>query len=181
MEEQQPTPESTQGIGKAMVMLAWILAILMMTLFFSHWSKENHMNTKAKIININGTSETLITRNAHNQYMVDGMINGQKVIFLLDTGATAVVIPGKIAKELNLKYGPQATASTAGGNVEVYHTWIDELVIGNIMLSHVSANINPTMNDDEILLGMSALKRLTFYQQGDNLVITLKKKEADSE
>ncbi|MBS0288105.1 MAG: retroviral-like aspartic protease family protein [Proteobacteria bacterium] len=179
--EEQPTPENSQGIGKVMVICAWILAILMMTLFFSHWSKENHMNTKAKLVNVNGNLETLITRNAHNQYMVDGMINGQKVVFLLDTGATAVVIPGKIAKELNLKYGPQATANTAGGNVDVYQTWIDELVIGNIMLNHVSANINPAMNDDEILLGMSALRRLSFYQQGDNLVITTKKKEEDSE
>ncbi len=172
MDDQQPS--DTQGIGRVMVICAWILAILLMTLFFSHWSKENHMSTKAKMVTVDGITETLIKRNAHNQYMVEGTINGHPVTFLLDTGATAVVVPEKLAKKLKLPFGPEASANTAGGTVTVYHTRIKEIVIGNIVLQNIAANINPKMDDDEILLGMSALKKVSFYQQGDNLVLTTK-------
>ncbi|MGD9592319.1 MAG: TIGR02281 family clan AA aspartic protease [Candidatus Berkiella sp.] len=132
------------------------------------------MNTQAKLVTKDGITETLIKRNAHNQYLVQGTLNGEKVTFLLDTGATSVVVPVKLAKKLNLTFGPQATASTAGGNVSVFQTRIKEIIIGNIVLNNISANINPNMDDDEILLGMSALRRVTFYQQGDNLVLTTK-------
>ncbi len=173
MEDQEHS--GTQSLGRVMAICAWILAILLMTLFFSQWSKENHMNTKAKMITVDGVEETLIKRNVYNQYRVEGLLNGHPVIFLLDTGATSVVVPEKLAKKLKLTFGPEAKANTAGGTVTVYQTRIKEIVIGNITLHNVAANINPTMDDDEILLGMSALKRVTFYQQGDNLVITNRK------
>ena len=37
--------------------------------------------------------------------MVNGKINGERVTFLLDTGATDVVIPESTARELRLKFG----------------------------------------------------------------------------
>ncbi len=168
-------PPDTSGLGKVMVICAWILAVLLMTLFFSHWNKENQMNTKARMVTVNGSPEVFIKRNAHNQYMVDGLINGTPVVFLLDTGATSVVIPENIAKKLNLVHGAEGTASTAGGNIKVYLTRVDEIVIGNITLHHVAASVNPSTEDDEVLLGMSALRKLTIYQQGDNLVLTVPK------
>lgn len=173
MDELPPPQDDTQGIGKVMVICAWVLAILMLTLFFSHWSKEKQMNTKARIVTVNGVPEVIIKRNVHNQYMVDGKINGKPVVFLLDTGATDVVIPGNVAKELNLYHGPEGTAGTANGNVTVNLTRLDEITIGNITIHRVSASINAKMDGDEVLLGMSALKRITFYQQGDNLVLTV--------
>jgi aspartyl protease family protein len=182
MKELPPPQEdnNTQGIGKVMVICAWVLGILMMTLFFSQWSKEKQMNTKAKLVSVNGVPETIIRRNVHNQYMVEGKINGKPVVFLLDTGATDVVIPGKVAKELNLIHGPEGIAGTAGGNITVNLTRIEELTIGNITIHRVSASINSKMDGDEVLLGMSALKRITFYQQGDNLVLTVTHKENKS-
>lgn len=170
--DELPSSNETQGLGKVMAICAWILAILLLTLFFSHWSKEYQMNTQPKMVVINGIKQTLIKRNIHNQYMVQGSINGKPVTFLLDTGATDVVIPGHIAKALQLEHGLEGTANTAGGNVTVYETRIHELVIGNIVLEQVKASISPAMDGDEILLGMSALKKITFYQQGDNLVLT---------
>jgi aspartyl protease family protein len=173
MEELPPATPDTQGLGKVMVLLAWILAIILLTLFFSHWSKEYQMNTQPKMRTVDGIKQTLIKRNVQNQYMVQGTINGKSVIFLLDTGASDVVIPGNLAKDLQLLSGEEGMASTAGGNVTVYDTRINELVIGNIVLKNVAASINPKMDGEEILLGMSALRRITMYQQGDNLVLTV--------
>jgi aspartyl protease family protein len=44
-------------------------------------------------------------------------------------------------------------------------------MIGDIKLTNVSAHINPSMDFDEILLGMSALKQIEFTQRGDTLIL----------
>jgi len=43
--------------------------------------------------------------------------------------------------------------------------------VGNIILRDVSADIAPTMNGDQVLLGMAFLKHLEFTQRGDELTI----------
>jgi aspartyl protease family protein len=60
---------------------------------------------------------------------------------------------------------------TANGQVTVIKTLIKELRIGSIVLYDVAANINPGMKSDEILLGMSALKRVEFSQRGKELTL----------
>ena len=61
--------------------------------------------------------------------------------------------------------------STANGTVTVYATTLDEINIGEIKLRDIKADINPHMDGDEILLGMSFLKHLSVIHQGDELTI----------
>jgi aspartyl protease family protein len=60
---------------------------------------------------------------------------------------------------------------TANGRVEVAQTTIARLAIGDIELFDVNANLNPGVKQNEILLGMSALKQLEFSQKGEWLVL----------
>lgn len=180
MEEQPPSPQ-TQGLAKVMIIAAWVLALMLLMLFFDHWNKKNNMNTEAKMITVDGVQQTILKRNAQNQYMAQGFINGSPVVFLLDTGATDVVIPGNLAKKLKLSHGLQGMASTAGGNVTIYQTRIRELVIGSITLHNLVASISPQTQSNEVLLGMSALKKITFYQEGDNLILTIKNRQKAKE
>ena len=56
---------------------------------------------------------------------------------------------------------PPRLDRTANGDITVYRTTLDRLRIGPLTLRNVRASINPNMRaDDEILLGMSALKHL---------------------
>ena len=45
------------------------------------------------------------------------------------------------------------------------------LTLGDIVLDNVDASITPGLEDDVILLGMSALKQLELVQKGDTLTI----------
>ena len=157
-----------------MALCAWVFFFLLLALFFNYWSKEYRMNTHPKTLIVNGIKKTIIKRNAQNQYISDGFVNDKPVLFLLDTGATEVVVPGKLAQSLQLKQGLEGVASTAGGHVRVYDTRINNLKVGNIELTEVNAVINPSMSGEEILLGMSALRRVTLMMDGDNLIITNK-------
>ena len=102
---------------------------------------------------------------------MNGQINQQDVVFLLDTGATDVVVPAKVAQDLGLKQGSRRFAKTANGTITVYSTLIEHLAIGDIELHSLTASINPAMEGRVILLGMSALSRIEFSQQDERLVL----------
>ena len=103
--------------------------------------------------------------------MTSGFINGEEVVFLVDTGATDVSIPAHLAQRLQLQAGRKGLANTANGTVTVAESRIDTLRIGDIVLNNVSANLNPGMQSEHILLGMSVLRQLEFTQRGDWLIL----------
>ena len=89
----------------------------------------------------------------------------------MDTGATDVAVPAHLANRLQLKAGREGLASTAKGVVRVAESTINTLRIGDIVVRNVKANLNPGMQDDHILLGMSVLRQLEFTQRGDWLIL----------
>ena len=113
--------------------------------------------------------EITLKRNRSGHYVTTGRINDQKVVFLLDTGATYVAIPEKMANQLELKKGRVIPISTANGRSKGYQTRIAKLSMGQIQLYNIKAIITPNLN--EILLGMSVLKQLEFTQRGNQLTI----------
>ena len=118
-----------------------------------------------------GQAEVVLKQNRQGHYVTRGTINEAQVVFLLDTGATQVSIPAHIADELQLQSNGSYNVQTANGRVKVYSTVLEQLSIGNIFLYNVAANINPAMKSNEILLGMSALKRVDFSQTGTQLIL----------
>ena len=116
-------------------------------------------------------NEVRLQRNREGHYLSSGTINNTTVIFLLDTGATNVVIPFHIAENIGLKTGHKTHSVTANGTVSTYATRLDRISIGAIEIREVGASINPNTDEDVILLGMTFLKHLEFTQRGDTLTL----------
>ncbi|MCF6765638.1 retroviral-like aspartic protease family protein [Thiotrichales bacterium 19S3-7] len=114
---------------------------------------------------------TVVLKEIDHSYLTYGYINGYKVKFIVDTGATSVSIPESIAQKIGLKKGARYQAMTANGTITVYRTYIDKLTIGSITLIDIAASINPSSNDDYILLGMSALRQLELQQKNNELIL----------
>ena len=91
--------------------------------------------------------------------------------FLLDTGATHVSIPAHLGPRLNLEPGAWGESITANGVAKIRATRVNELAFGPFTLRDLPASLNPGMQDDFILLGMSVLRQLEFTQRGDTLVL----------
>lgn len=160
-------------MGKGMIILAWLLLLGLLTLFFSKLLDQQH-NPNSDLqnrIDTTGTREVQLLRNRAGHYVASGEINGSSVIFFLDTGATTISIPGKVAKRLGLKAGYAMNVQTANGTVQVYSTRLKQVRLGGIEIFDVAANINPHMQGEEILLGMNVLKKLELIQKGDTLTI----------
>ena len=156
-----------------MLVFAFIIALGLLTVFFDRWlDNQNNPNRQpAEFLTAEGVHEGVLKRNKQGHYVVSGTINQLAVRFLLDTGATDVVIPERLARQADLQYLHSQQAGTANGVIIVYATVIASLQVGNIILRNVRASINPSMGGETILLGMSALKQIEFSQRGDTLTL----------
>jgi len=166
-------PDPGRKIGKGMLYIAWLGVLVLLTFTFGTWeeSRLNPNKDPATAYLASGTREVTLSANRYHHYVASGTINGIEVVFLLDTGATDVVIPEKLADKIQLEKGPVRFAETANGTVETFATRISELTLGAIHLQNVRASINPHMEGDGVLLGMSALRQVEWIQQGDTLTL----------
>ncbi len=169
-----PDNHSTaQRLGKGMITLVWIMLLGLLTWFFNGWlDDQRNPNRQTQVrISSEGVREVVLERNRQGHYVATGNINGQTVEFLLDTGATEVSIPAGVARELGLRRGASLMAQTANGTIMTYATLLDSIELGGIVLHDIRANINPYMEGNSILLGMSFLKHLEFTQRGNTLTL----------
>ena len=162
----------TKKMGHGMIAIAWVLGLGFLTMMFSGVEERRiNPNQKPEARMVNGATEVVLKQNRQGHYVTKGTINGQPVVFLLDTGATDVSVPQHIADAVGMQRGRDIRMSTANGVITAYQSWIAEVGIDDLIITDVDANINPGIKEDFILLGMSALKKVEFTQQGDTLTI----------
>lgn len=159
-------------IGHKFIILMWIVLLVLVYFLFNTLLEDDYNPNQSVITQqIENQREVILKRNRYGHYVALGKINNQPVTFLLDTGASDISIPDKIAKKLKLHYGQQRRYQTANGIIIGNLTMLNQVSIGDIQLKDVRASINPKMNNDEILLGMSFLKFIEFTQRGDTLIL----------
>ncbi|MFW3898541.1 retropepsin-like aspartic protease family protein [Pseudomonas putida] len=161
-----------QRIGRVFMVLAWAAGLFLATRFFGAW-EDRQVNPNSQITSQQGDGfvEVRLASNGQGHFVADGLINGQAVHFLLDTGATDVAIPEALARDFGLERGASVTLSTANGRTEGYRTRLDSVQLGDILLRDVRALVVPGLDDSQVLLGMSALKQLEFTQRGGTLLL----------
>lgn len=152
----------------------WLILLGGLTLLADNYLEQTH-NPNQHLAQETGTgaAEVALTRNRSGHYVAPGSINGTPVVFLLDTGATSVSIPARVAAKLNLSPRGQSRVSTANGSITVDNVLLDEVALGGISLNRINAHINPYMDGDTVLLGMSFMKHLEMIQKGDTLRLRL--------
>lgn len=114
-------------------------------------------------------------RGDDRQFSINAMVDGQRIRFLVDTGASAVVLTR--ADAVRLGFDPDRldyseNFETANGTTRGAPVRLDEIRIGDaIRFDHVRAYVNQG-DLDQSLLGMGALERLSRIEiSGDTLTI----------
>jgi len=165
-------PPATNRLGKGMTYAAWLLVLALLTFGFNDWlNTQRNPNHNVRSAVVDGGAQIVLERNRYGHYNASGRINGQPVEFMLDTGATLVAVPAKLAGRLGLVRGAPAQVKTANGTAVAYATRLASVRLGDIELHDVRAHISPAMDGDEVLLGMSVLKKLEFSQHGTRLTL----------
>jgi aspartyl protease family protein len=160
-------------MGTGMYVLAWLAFMGLLVFYFQDVLDQQHNPNQQTATSYaqDGIREVILQRNRHGHYVTSGKINGQDVVFMLDTGATGVALPARVADRLNIKRGQAYRTQTANGTATAYATRLDRVSVGDIELPNIAAGISPGLQTDEVLLGMSFLKHIEFTQRGDTLIL----------
>ena len=168
-----PKGNEFSTIGKWMMILMWVIGIALLTQFFSKiLDHRNNPNQNLNTLELeDGSKQVILRAGRHGHFVASGAINNERVLFLVDTGASFVAIPENVAQRIGLKKGAPMKVMTANGRITIFHTRLDSISLGDITLYDVEAGINPHMPGEEILLGMSFLRDLSITQENDTLTI----------
>jgi aspartyl protease family protein len=90
------------------------------------------------------------------------------VRFLIDTGASTVSIPRRLADSIGLGCDIPSTFRTANGLVQGCTSRVAELDFGPFRVENLAVAILPNLTSDA-LLGMNALRHVRMEQTGDSL------------
>jgi aspartyl protease family protein len=115
-------------------------------------------------ISDDGSVSFRVARDGH--YHIIAKVNGEDVEFMLDTGASDVVINRSTAKRLGINVRELEFTkiyNTANGTVKGAPIRLDSLEIGDIKVKGVRASVNDS-DLDTPLLGMSFLEKLGGYE-----------------
>jgi aspartyl protease family protein len=173
MNDPADTNDFPSRLGKVMLLGAWVVGLIIAVLLFQDFIAGTRNPNRGLQVEPgpNGTSQVVLQRNRAGHYVAEGTINGHPVVFLLDTGATQVALPLALARRLRLPLSPGGMGRTANGDVETWSTRLDEVSLAGLRAQGVAATVLPGMEGDEVLLGMSYLKRFELIQKGDTLTL----------
>ena len=113
-----------------------------------------------------------LAADARGHFLSQGLVNGGAVHFVVDTGATVVVLPAADAARLGIDYrnGQRGQSKTAGVIVPVFRITLDRVKVGAIELNSVEGVVIE-QGLDIALLGMSFLSRVDMKHDGQTMTL----------
>lgn len=114
-----------------------------------------------------------LSAGAGGHFFAEGQVNGGAVRFVVDTGATAIALPGADATRLRIDYrrGRIINTRTANGTTQAYLVRLDSVRVGGIELQGVDA-IVIEQGLDIALLGNTFLNRTEMRRDGQTMTLT---------
>jgi aspartyl protease family protein len=112
---------------------------------------------------------------SRGQFYANGQVNGAHVRFMVDTGATTVLLPAPEAERLGIDYrrkGQAGRIQTANGEATAYRVVLDSVTVGDITAYNVEAVVAEAQGLDVALLGMSFLNRTEMRRDGAYMTLT---------
>lgn len=118
-------------------------------------------------------NELTLERDRTGRFSGDGTINGKRVLFVVDTGASHVALSGAEARRIGLRYsrGQRVTISTASRTEIGYEVVLDSVSLGGIVFSNVRAIITRGEMPRYPLLGMTFLQHLRIIQDAEHMYL----------
>lgn len=115
-----------------------------------------------------------IAPDARGHFLADFKVNGRRVAAMVDTGATYVVLNRSTARSLGIALNPadfKYKVDTANGTTHAASARLADVNIGRIHVENVEAAVLEDSAIDDVLIGMSFLKRLDRYAVENNALV----------
>jgi aspartyl protease family protein len=164
-----------KSLGKlAQQAAAWVLIFLGVIVAIGLWD-DIRQTIRPQQSTMSASNSVEVPRAPDGHYYMTLKVNDVPVNFLVDTGASHVVLTQKDAEKVGLKSENLAytgRAMTANGEVRTAPVRLDKVELGHIADSNVRAWVN-SGELEQSLLGMSYLQRWSKIEiTGQGLVLT---------
>jgi len=126
------TDDLPSRLGRIMLFTAWVVGLAMLAPLFQRLlDDQENPNREFEITpDAQGRPQVVLRRNRSGHYVANGRINGEPVVFLVDTGATDVALPLRVARRLGVPLGAEYIAKTANGNIRVWSARLGSVDLG---------------------------------------------------
>ncbi|MEH2564127.1 TIGR02281 family clan AA aspartic protease [Bradyrhizobium sp. AZCC 2289] len=121
-----------------------------------------------------GSRSLSIPPDARGHFQTDGRIEGQRIDFMVDTGASLVALNEKSAARFGLRPTPgdyKATVATANGTIKAARTRLARVELGGLVVRDVDAMVLPDEALSENLLGLSFLSKLKRFEYANGKMV----------
>jgi aspartyl protease family protein len=115
-----------------------------------------------------------IPHDSRGHFAAEGQIDGQRINFMVDTGASVVVLNESSAARFGLRPSRgdyNATVSTANGTIKAARTRIAMVDVGGLVVRDVDAMVLPDEALSVNLLGLSFLSRLKRFEYANGMMV----------
>jgi aspartyl protease family protein len=115
----------------------------------------------------NGNGSVVIPPDSRGHFLVDGRVDGRRVSFMIDTGASVITLTATDAAALGIHPAQRdfsAVMGTANGTVRGAPVQLDMVEVGDLIVRDVGAVVLPDQALSTNLLGMSFLSRLRRFE-----------------
>jgi aspartyl protease family protein len=151
---------------------SWVVIFAVAVLGAALWDDIRSDVPRNAIVTESGAVE--IPRAADGHYYLMATVDGERVRFLVDTGATDIVLTRGDAERVGIDTGGlvfTGRAGTANGTVQTAPVWLRSFEVGTLTDWDVRAQVNAGEMDTS-LLGMDYLRRFARIEiAGDRLVL----------
>ena len=110
--------------------------------------------------------EVIVNRRLSGEFSIAAKVDGARVTFLFDTGASMVVLTAADARKAGIDtrgFAFDVPVATANGSALAAEIRLDQVAVGPIVIRGVPALVARPGALEESLLGMSFLERLKSY------------------
>jgi aspartyl protease family protein len=121
-----------------------------------------------------GLRSLSIPRDSRGHFETEGRIEGQRIGFMVDTGASVIALNESSAARFGLRPSRgdyKASVATANGNVKAAPTRLAMVDIGGIVVRDVDAIVLPDEALSENLLGLSFLSKLKRFEYANGRLV----------
>ena len=151
--------------------IAIVLAVVVPKLLPSHDAAATAATTEPQY---NGVRSIAIARGRNGHFETDGMVDGRRIGFMVDTGASVIVLRESDAARLGIHPAQRdytMRVSTANGVIQAAPVEFNRVEIGDLLVRNVAGLVLPDQALAQNLLGMSFLSRVHWQYQSDKLVL----------
>lgn len=167
--------QNRQSLGKTAQQLAiWGLIFLGVIAGYGLWEDIRHTVMPQQAV-LSDTGQITVPRARDGHYYLSLEVNGTPITFLVDTGASEIVLTQNDAKRLGIDIAALnyfGRAMTANGEVRTARVTLETVALDSIVDQNVAAWVNEGALEDS-LLGMSYLQRFASFEiRNSELILT---------